>query len=676
MLTIWIVHRDAKHRAALTRMVGAGDGTILGGPMDPIFQSATPPNVVLLGLSGDFEEELDFVQRFGNHWPEAAWILLTSPQDRTDSQRLFDTLKATHLSYPPDPLELRRAVRVGLRKRRIEPLSSRSTRKGLGQKFRRWFKNIELPELGRSLDPRLSQVSVLIRGERGTGRSLLARYIHAFGGRANADFITIPTEGILSAEGLLGRISAIAQTTQSDSAVLWLEEADQLPVHVQRTLRDWVEFGLPPGSTHFLSLRWIAGAGPETDFDREPGLDLQLTEVLSALSMQVPALRDRHGHIPELISEAAQVWCQKHGETTRHFSPESLDLLSSYPWPGNLHELESVVGRSLAFSAADPMQPIHLRFPSDSHWLDRLEGEIEPNQSLRSEPEPLETYETLSEATLIEENEAIIMGEPVLEPETITEEPHTPVEEPLAAEEVVPEPTLSGFRSTANEKTEADPNESEPSDFRRLVNAVAHEVRNPLVSIRTFSELLPEQYEDPEFRDQFSQLVRQDVNRIDAAVSRLQNMVELPAIQSESVDMAHLLDKLLEEHNDQIRERRLLILKELDHRSPHVVGDPLLLRDAFSGLLTRTLNQVSDGGDVYIASKHSDSRLGASPSLRVLLRYAVSHPEALNPRASHEDLDGIMAQTIIQSLGGRFTLDTTDGEECVIVIDLPAPATD
>ena len=113
--------------------------------------------------------------------------------------------------------------------------------------------------------------------------------------------------------------------------------------------------------------------------------------------------------------------------------------------------------------------------------------------------------------------------------------------------------------------------------------------------------------------------------------------------------------------------------------APHLQkegNDPLLLRDAFGGLLARTLNQVGDRGDIYLASKHSDTRLGASPSLRVLLRYTAVEREEASERQGNQELDGILAQTIIQSLGGSFTLDTTDGEECVIVIDLPAPTDD
>jgi K+-sensing histidine kinase KdpD len=219
---------------------------------------------------------------------------------------------------------------------------------------------------------------------------------------------------------------------------------------------------------------------------------------------------------------------------------------------------------------------------------------------------------------------------------------------------------------------------ADETDLRRLVRAVAHEVRNPLVSIRTFSELLPDHYDDAEFRTRFRELVSQDVVRIDEAVGRLQSMVDLPEIKTEPVDVAHLLETLLDERRDEIQARRLLVLKELDHSVPYALSDPLLLRDAFSGLIKRALGRVKDRGDIYVASKHHASGLSGGPSLRVLLRYTAGQAgdEAVTaPEGPHsENLDGVMAQTIVHSLGGQYTEDDADSEECVIVIDLPAPS--
>ena len=665
MLTIWIIHRDAHHRAALARIAGAGDSTVLGAPADRLFESASPPGVVVLGLTGDFEQELDFVHRFGSRLRRSGLILLPEAGDLCEARRLFDTLRARFVLYPPSPLELRRALRTALQHRSADSLSSRRGRDTLRDRFARWFAHLELPELMRAIDPRLGQVPLLIRGEEGTGRTLTARYVHAFGGSGEEAFIHVCCRQITRTEDLLQQIDGSAVASHNEAWTIWLEDVDCLPIPLQRVVRDWIEFGLPDGTLRASGLRWIAGAGDGGDLDADPGLDPHLAQALSGLTVRIPPLRAHRERIEPFVADTALAWCDAYGERRRRFSPDAVQQLSDYPWPGNTRELEAVVIRTLSSSASDPLLPVHLRFPGDDCWLGQW----------RDEPALTETEAEIPEATFLEDDEEI---EEVLEPlgTPISHEPPGPTD---------PAPSVTEMATQAAESLlpmppMADAAEPGDSDLRRLVRAVAHEVRNPLVSIRTFSELLPDHYDDAEFRTHFRELVSQDVRRIDQAVSRLQRMVDMPGIKSQPVDVAQTLESLLDERRDEIQSRRLLVLKELDYELPHALGDPMQLRDAFAGLLDRALAGVSDRGDVYLASKHHDSGLAGHPSVRVLLRHTVTRtrdPDAdATPRATSQDadLELVMAETVVRAMGGSLTVDTADGQESVIIIDLPAPA--
>jgi signal transduction histidine kinase len=228
--------------------------------------------------------------------------------------------------------------------------------------------------------------------------------------------------------------------------------------------------------------------------------------------------------------------------------------------------------------------------------------------------------------------------------------------------------------------------EGDTDTLSRLVTALAHEVRNPLVSIRTFSELLPESYDDEDFRVRFQELVGQDVRRIEEVIARLQSLIELPEAQRQPVDVAALLDALLDERREEIQARRLLVLKELDRSQPFALGDRDQLRAAFAGLLGKALALVPERGDVYLASKHHGSGLHGEPTVRVLLRY--HNPD--QPRSEIVDHEGagirpggisveetalefVIAEAIIRAQGGALTVDNTDAQETVIVVDLPAP---
>ncbi|MEE2674072.1 MAG: histidine kinase dimerization/phospho-acceptor domain-containing protein [Myxococcota bacterium] len=223
-----------------------------------------------------------------------------------------------------------------------------------------------------------------------------------------------------------------------------------------------------------------------------------------------------------------------------------------------------------------------------------------------------------------------------------------------------------------------------PSDDRvaRLAAAVAHEVRNPLVSIRTFTELLDDNYTDEEFRTRFGQLVSEDVRRIEDVVDRLEQMGEpsarTPSTSADTIDMTALLEGLLDEQRDSIQAKRLLVLKELDRAHPHSRGNAEVLRPALAGLLSHAVDEIPERGDLYLASRHHTATEGRA-SMRILIRYRVdagSEPgrsDPARPSLRETVLDHVRGESAIQSQGGTLTIDTTQASETLIVIDLPAP---
>ncbi|MDE0886678.1 MAG: sigma 54-interacting transcriptional regulator [Myxococcota bacterium] len=687
MPTIWIIHREPHHRNALAGLVAAGEGAVVAGPLDPRLSGAATPDGIVLGLSGDFEQELEFAHRHAEVFPNSSWIILTPPGQGDQARQLFDTLEAHYLSYPASALDLRRLLRDGLRHQANVPLSARRSRALLRERFGRWFADLPSHQWMRALDPHLGSVPILIRGRVGSGRGLVARYIHTFGGREAGAFLRVACRDVPSVDALVTRIEASGQALAGRPSTIWLEDVDCLPIAVQHQLLDWLEFDAPPGRLAAGPVHWVAGASDASELDIQPGLASRLEEALSVLDLRIPPLAERVQAVEAFVTATASHWLAARGQAPRRFSPDAIAQLQTRPWPGNLHELESTVLRTLALTSADPILPDQLCFPSQADWLS-------PSTATPISEFPSQEHRAASPSPASQTARAPSREDEALNA-LMPQAPGSPSESEISrdilsffeAEEPGPEDPEQSFdplqRATdaTVENLFPPPSEisaeSQESNLRRVIQAAAHAVRNPLVSIRTFAELLPERYDDPEFRDHFRELVGQDVARIDAAVTRLQNTVDLPRIDPHPVDLAHLLDKLIDEHADEIRDRRLLVLKELDHGLPHAYGDPLLLRDAFAGLLESALAAVKDQGDIYIASKHHEAGRAGEPSVRVLLRYSMasgrSQPASNQDLSRDENLAAIMAQTIVQSLGGTFTTDTTDANESVIVIDLPAP---
>ena len=209
--------------------------------------------------------------------------------------------------------------------------------------------------------------------------------------------------------------------------------------------------------------------------------------------------------------------------------------------------------------------------------------------------------------------------------------------------------------------------------LRRLANALIHQVRNPLATIRTFADLLPERFDDPDFRARFPAMVREDVQHIHGLLARLEQLASLAAPRREKVDVSGLIETLLEQRREAFRARHHLVLKELDSSRPMAIADPAQLRLAFEALFDKALAIVPERGDLYIASRRHEGSGGKAPTVRVLLRFhdpSAGGSDALGPLRNSIEL--LIAELIVRAQGGRFTLGASEAEERVLVVDLPA----
>jgi DNA-binding NtrC family response regulator len=635
MASLWIVHREPALRAALARLAAAPGDAVGGAPGEPVFDTARAPDAVLLGLAGDLEGELEFVHRLAPRLRRSEWILLGDAEQLAAARRLFDSLPAAFFAYPPEPGALRAAIREAAARPETEPLplSQRPARDALSSRFARGFADLELPELLRALDPRLGGVPLLILGEPGTERGTLARYVHQFGATAGGALVEIPCGPATSAEELLGAIAAAERRPRSRRACsLWLEDVGRLPAAVQRHVRSWVEFAPPEGVLRTRAIRWIATSDGA-------GLDPELQRSLGALTLRIPPLRERAGLVLNLAQATALAWSRARGLRPRLLHPDALATLEQYPWPGNLRELEAVIDQSLAASAASPLGP----------------------EDLLLDGEPFAPQDAAAFGVLIEEE-----PEPSVEPGQPAEGHRIPIE----SEE--PEGAAESIREAQGDLTP-----EQPQSLRRLAGALAHEVRNPLTAVRTFAELLPERHADPEFRERFARLASENMARVDHVLVRLDRLASFPPPQPRPVDLGRLLEEVLEKHRGAIHERRLLVLEELDRSHPRALCDPEQLRFALEALLDKSLELVPARGDLYLASKRHASGLRGEPSIRVLLRYrgpeaAAGAPQLPEVSPAANALEFAIAELLIRAQGGSLALDTSDPNETVIVLDLPA----
>lgn len=129
--------------------------------------------------------------------------------------------------------------------------------------------------------------------------------------------------------------------------------------------------------------------------------------------------------------------------------------------------------------------------------------------------------------------------------------------------------------------------------WAELAAAMSHAVRNPLVAISTFAQLLPERYDDPEFREQFSELVSAEIGRLDGMIDQLSAFAHPAPLRFEPLRLGPLLSKAVEKTQESLPDMAAHVEFLVDDKLPYVEGDSTALTDCFVLLLTNAMEAVN-----------------------------------------------------------------------------------
>ncbi len=142
-----------------------------------------------------------------------------------------------------------------------------------------------------------------------------------------------------------------------------------------------------------------------------------------------------------------------------------------------------------------------------------------------------------------------------------------------------------------------------------LSSRMAHEIKNPLVAIKTFTQLLPERYNDEDFRYNFAEIVNQAIDRINDITELLAAYAKPAALDISSIEVSKLIDQALEDIDDKIVVKEVKIQqseKEKQRLLPSIEVDPKQIRQALVGILTNSIEFMSPGGTVMISARGVD----------------------------------------------------------------------
>ena len=217
-----------------------------------------------------------------------------------------------------------------------------------------------------------TEANVLILGENGTGKELVAREIHRRSRRADGVMVSIDLGAVaqnLFESELFGHVKGaftdargdrIGRLQAADGGTLFLDEVGNLPLHLQPKLLTALEQRqvIPVGSNKPLSIdvRVIAATNlPPERLSDESLFRQDLLFRLNTVEIELPPLRDRRDDIPLLIDHYLSLYARKYGKPAREVPYEVMGALKAYDWPGNVRALRHAAERAVILSGDEPL---------------------------------------------------------------------------------------------------------------------------------------------------------------------------------------------------------------------------------------------------------------------------------------------------------------------------------
>jgi DNA-binding NtrC family response regulator len=303
--------------------------------------------VVVMTAWGSIEGAVEAMRRGARDYVQKPW----------DDARLLAALKSQ--------VELRRAKRAG---ERLAGEAERARRQGLPELIASSPAMAPALHLLERVGP--SSANVLVTGEHGTGKEVIARWLHALSPRSGKPFVAVNagalSEGVFESE-LFGHVRGAFTDAKADrigcfeladEGTLFLDEIGTMPPGQQTKLLRVLQTGEfhPVGSskTRRVDVRVVAATNVNIAEEVAAGrFRADLLYRLNTVEIRLPPLRERPADVLALAAHFLARHAKRYGKATGQFTPDAEAALAAHAWPGNVRELEHAVERALLLASGD-----------------------------------------------------------------------------------------------------------------------------------------------------------------------------------------------------------------------------------------------------------------------------------------------------------------------------------
>ena len=372
-----------------------------------------PPAVVLLDLQLPDAEGLQLLDQIKREHPEIQVIILTAHDSLSNAIESIKRGAYHFISKPYAPEELLSLVEKALEKQSL----LRET-EALRQRTQQLEKRLEIAETqlapvftskvmqeidGLIMAMAPSEANVLVTGESGVGKEVIANVIHSRSLRADKPMVKLncaafPQQMIESE--LFGYVKGAftgamndfsGMIAEADGSTLFLDEISEMPADLQtrflRVLQEGEYRSLGSTRTMTSNFRVIAATNrPIQQALAENRLRSDLYYRLNTFQIEVPPLRERKQDIPPLVSTFVKRFAQKLGKAEPEITPEAFEKILDYAWPGNVRELQNAIEYAVVLARQTLITvkelPSEVQLPAVLQMVERGEPQSAKAQSL------------------------------------------------------------------------------------------------------------------------------------------------------------------------------------------------------------------------------------------------------------------------------------------------------
>jgi DNA-binding NtrC family response regulator len=460
---------------------------------------------------------------------------------------------------------------------------------------------------------------ILISAEPGCGQEAVARAVHALANLSGAWLSLHAAE----ATQLPARLAALPQGQGGAPPTVYIRDVDAMDLAAQSALLDF----LLAEETHGRELRLIANARGDLleKVYRGEFLDA-LYYRLATLVVKLPPLRDRAADISLIVERLAEECAQRLGIKKPRFSAAALERLRNYLWFGNLDEMESVIARTLAVHAKE----------------------------------------------LIDAPDLALGGERPAHPPERAPRGAAPVGAPKA-QPAGAAPVHAAPPASDKPREVSALNNGHAQELKILIGELAHELKNPMVTVKTFSQLLGDRFDDPAFRVRFQQTVNGDIQRMDDLLESLISFSHFGRPEKEKVLAYEQLRRVEEELLPELIKRETALQWGERSEKAATFVDKAQFIFAFKNILAAVVAQVKAKSEIQV---DIDERGGVSirytreaPGVGALAEYVGAGGPAQGEEAL--PLRMLLANILLERNGGGVTVKHSDGQKSLVSAQLP-----